>query len=75
MQNRFRRSELELRGHRNGRKIGPQKLPRGAFCAISCADSETADEVGDRGGPMSRTRRVASSDPPIRQSANPRDPW
>eukprot|EP00969_Alexandrium_andersonii_P175296 7751834-Alexandrium_andersonii.AAC.1 len=52
MLNRFWRSNLELRGPKNPQER-PQnwspKLPRGAFCGILRADSESADEVGDRG--------------------------
>eukprot|EP00969_Alexandrium_andersonii_P157193 6948271-Alexandrium_andersonii.AAC.1 len=57
MQNCFGRSELELRGPRNNLKFGPRKLPMGAFSATARADSESADESGDRGGPKTRTMR------------------
>eukprot|EP00969_Alexandrium_andersonii_P052344 2298683-Alexandrium_andersonii.AAC.1 len=41
-QHHFKRSNLELRGPKSGLKIGPLKLPRGAFCTTSRADSESA---------------------------------
>eukprot|EP00969_Alexandrium_andersonii_P074881 3302947-Alexandrium_andersonii.AAC.1 len=61
MQNRFRRSKLELRGARYCLEIGPSKLPRGALCAVSRGDSESAHESGPRGGPRPRTRKIANS--------------
>eukprot|EP00969_Alexandrium_andersonii_P251041 11095374-Alexandrium_andersonii.AAC.1 len=67
MQNRFTRSNLELRGPRNASKSVPE-LPRGAFCAVVRADSESAHKSGPRGGPRSRNRQLAGPNP---QSANP----
>eukprot|EP00969_Alexandrium_andersonii_P217849 9623246-Alexandrium_andersonii.AAC.1 len=49
MQNRFSRSELELRGPMNDLSISPTKLSSCAFCAACRADSESADDNGDRG--------------------------
>eukprot|EP00969_Alexandrium_andersonii_P134400 5946052-Alexandrium_andersonii.AAC.1 len=60
MQHRFRRSELEPRGPRND-CAGPEatarswkrprhrsrRLTKGALCAASCADSESANEYAD----------------------------
>eukprot|EP00969_Alexandrium_andersonii_P266381 11773798-Alexandrium_andersonii.AAC.1 len=43
-------------------------LPRGALCAAFRADSESAHKSGPRGGPMTRNRQLARSNP---QSANP----
>eukprot|EP00969_Alexandrium_andersonii_P126901 5608760-Alexandrium_andersonii.AAC.1 len=63
----FRRSNLELRGPRSGLKLASQ-LPRGAFCAAVRADSKSAHESVTRGGPRSRNRQLAGSNP---QSANP----
>eukprot|EP00969_Alexandrium_andersonii_P353703 15440504-Alexandrium_andersonii.AAC.1 len=48
MQNRCRRSNLELRGPRNGLKNWFPKLWRSAFCAVVRADSESADGAGRR---------------------------
>eukprot|EP00969_Alexandrium_andersonii_P316128 13966461-Alexandrium_andersonii.AAC.1 len=56
MQRRFVRSELELRGPRNGFDIGPMKLLRGALCAVVRANFAPADDSGDRGGPKPRKR-------------------
>eukprot|EP00969_Alexandrium_andersonii_P335676 14836771-Alexandrium_andersonii.AAC.1 len=56
MQRRCTRSNLELRGPKDGLESGPPKLPRGAFCAVVRADSESVHERGPRGGPTSRNR-------------------
>eukprot|EP00969_Alexandrium_andersonii_P304855 13475421-Alexandrium_andersonii.AAC.1 len=68
MQIRFRQSNLELRGPRNGLEIGPRSSRWGAFCAASRTDPESARESGPRGGPRARNREVAHSH---LQSANP----
>eukprot|EP00969_Alexandrium_andersonii_P017031 745958-Alexandrium_andersonii.AAC.1 len=44
------------------------KIPRGAFCAVVRADSESARENGPRGGPRSRNSQLAGSNP---RSATP----
>eukprot|EP00969_Alexandrium_andersonii_P313264 13840838-Alexandrium_andersonii.AAC.1 len=49
--------------------MSPPKLPRGALGTVLRADSESADETGDRGGP---SREIANLQAPIR---NPRNPW
>eukprot|EP00969_Alexandrium_andersonii_P114910 5082047-Alexandrium_andersonii.AAC.1 len=57
MRNCLRHSKLELRGPSNGLKIAPPprlKLWKGALCATSRADAESAHETGrpaPRGGP------------------------
>eukprot|EP00969_Alexandrium_andersonii_P039934 1749970-Alexandrium_andersonii.AAC.1 len=68
------RSELEVRGPRNGLKIGPES--RGVFSGAYRADSESADEMDDRGGPRSRKGSALQS--AIRRSEtnkNKRNPW
>eukprot|EP00969_Alexandrium_andersonii_P128079 5659527-Alexandrium_andersonii.AAC.1 len=67
MQNRFRPSNLELRGPRDGLKIGTQSS-RGVRSVFFRGDSESAHDSGPRGGPRSRNRQLAGSKP---QSANP----
>eukprot|EP00969_Alexandrium_andersonii_P342834 15154877-Alexandrium_andersonii.AAC.1 len=47
---------------------GSPELAKGAFCALFRGGSESADQIGDRGGPKLRNRKLAISNP---QSANP----
>eukprot|EP00969_Alexandrium_andersonii_P370962 15478460-Alexandrium_andersonii.AAC.1 len=58
MQNRFRRSNLELRRPRKGLEIGTRHSRGVRSAPFSRTDSESADELGDRGGPRSRNCRV-----------------
>eukprot|EP00969_Alexandrium_andersonii_P305901 13522197-Alexandrium_andersonii.AAC.1 len=46
MQNHFTRSNLELRGPRNGLEYWSPKLPRGVFGVVSRADPESPHERG-----------------------------
>eukprot|EP00969_Alexandrium_andersonii_P358647 15451459-Alexandrium_andersonii.AAC.1 len=45
-----------------GAQNGAPKLLGGACCALVHADSEPANEGGDRGGPRRETAKVASFD-------------
>eukprot|EP00969_Alexandrium_andersonii_P258022 11409062-Alexandrium_andersonii.AAC.1 len=58
-----KRSELGLRGPRNGPQNWPPELPRGASCAILRAGPESASEARDRGV---RSREPAASQTPLR---------
>eukprot|EP00969_Alexandrium_andersonii_P057343 2527928-Alexandrium_andersonii.AAC.1 len=62
MQNHFRRSEPERPQHRS------PKFPRGEICAISAQTQNLTTTWVIEGGPTSRLRREANSNP---QPANP----
>eukprot|EP00969_Alexandrium_andersonii_P224394 9910340-Alexandrium_andersonii.AAC.1 len=68
MQTCLRRSKPELRGPRRRPQNWRPKLPRGAFCAVFRADSDSADEICDRRGSRSQHREATSSNP---QSSKP----
>eukprot|EP00969_Alexandrium_andersonii_P323790 14306587-Alexandrium_andersonii.AAC.1 len=48
VQNRFRRSNLELRRPRTSLKFGPRSSRWGALCAVSRADSESANPQSEQ---------------------------
>eukprot|EP00969_Alexandrium_andersonii_P064441 2838558-Alexandrium_andersonii.AAC.1 len=55
----FRRSELERFGPRTSLNTwSATKLRLDLLCATARADSESADDNRDRGGPMSRSRPI-----------------
>eukprot|EP00969_Alexandrium_andersonii_P373856 15484956-Alexandrium_andersonii.AAC.1 len=73
MQNRFRRSKLELRGPRNGLEMGPRSS-RGVHSArFSAQIPNLTTKVGLEGV---RRREIADSRAPIRNPPirNPRNP-